>query len=89
LHQLLKHEHRACDRRIERRGQAGARTGSEQDPTVGPRAAKKAARKNSAARPNLYGWTLTAESESGTDRKDSTDELYRYQSVRRGRQLPA
>src|SRR6516165_5194458 len=50
---------------------------------------KEAPRKNAAARPNLHTWTLTAEGESGPDRKDSADELYRHQSERRRRQFLA
>src|SRR3984893_2886622 len=47
LNQVLQHEHRAGDRRVEGRRQTRTRSRREQNPAVGPRAAKQATNKES------------------------------------------
>ena len=63
-HQLLQHEDRPGDGRVEGGGEAGARAGRQERPAVGPVAAERHADQVGQARPHLHARPFAAQGQS-------------------------
>ena len=75
--ELLEHEDRAGERRVECGGEPRARAGGEQDSGVRGAEAEAAREEVTERRAHLHRRTLPAERETGADRQRAADELDR------------
>ena len=89
LDQLLEHEGRAGERRVEGGGEARAGARREQRPAVAPVEAGRPADGLGEGRPHLHRQALAAERQTRADRQHAADELDRHKQERRRRRCAA